>query len=160
MAYNGSHVAREKANREHRVDVDFARLIQMCRFDCEDTLHKFCGQINHHKFDVPMGGHDIVSPGLAILCSVCCAVVELDMELGPEGLIGSAVRFMDDVFDIYAAGSNAEEQVGMDHYGRMGVGYPPPLVLNVEQPANLHHFLELQLNSRRKALQCQLLNPV
>ena len=67
------------------VDVDFARLIQMCRFDCANTLYKFCGQVNRCKFGVPMGG--CMSPGLAILC---CAMVELEMEPGPEGQIGTA----------------------------------------------------------------------
>ena len=33
------------------------------------------------------------------------------MESGPEGLIGTVVRFMDDVFGIYAVGSSAEEQL-------------------------------------------------
>ena len=37
MAYSGSYVAWGKANREHRVDVDFTRLIQMCRFDCDSS---------------------------------------------------------------------------------------------------------------------------
>ena len=91
-----------------------------------------------------------MSPGLAILC---CAMVELDMKAGPEGLIGTVVRFMDDVFGIYAVGSSAEEQLVMEHYGRIAVGYPPPLVLNREQPANLHCFVELQLDTGREALQ-------
>ena len=64
-------------------------------------------------------GAIIMSPGLAILC---CAIVELDMESGPEGLIGTVVRFMDDVFGIYAVGSSAEEQLVMGHYGRIAVG--------------------------------------
>ena len=38
-------------------DVDFARLIQMCRFDCADTLYKFCGKVNRRRFGVPMGGY-------------------------------------------------------------------------------------------------------
>ena len=38
MAYNSSHVAWGKTNRKHRVDVDFARLIQMCRFDCAKSV--------------------------------------------------------------------------------------------------------------------------
>ena len=33
-------------------------------------------------------------------------------------------------------------------------------MLNVEQPANLHRRLELQLNTGREALQCQLFSPV
>ena len=89
-------------------------------------------------------------------------MVELDMEPGPEELIGTEVglHFMDDVFGIYAVGSSAEEQLVVEHYGRIKVGYPPPLVLNVEQPAHLHRFLELQLNTGREALQCQLFIPV
>ena len=96
-----------------------------------------------------------MSPGLAILC---CAMVELEMGLGPEGLIGTVVRFMDDVFGIYAVGNGAEEQLVREYYGGIAVGYPPPLVLNVEQPADLHRFLELELNTGREALQCLLFN--
>ena len=78
MSYNGCHdiVAWGKANREHHADVNSTQLIQMCRFDCENTLYKFWGQINHRKFGVPMGGY--MPPGLDILC---CAMVELDMEM-------------------------------------------------------------------------------
>ena len=155
MSYSGSTVAWGKANREHRVDVDFTRLIQMCRFDCAHTLYKFCGQVNRRKFGVPMGG--FMSPGLAILC---CAMVEMEMEQGPEGLIGTVVRFMDDVFGVYAVGNDAEEQLVREYYGGIAVGYPPPLVLNVEQPADSHRFLELELNTGRGLLQCLLFNPV
>ena len=119
MSYSGSTVAWGKANREHRVDVDFTRLIQMCRFDCAHTLYKFCGQVNRRKFGVQMGG--FMSPGLTILC---CAMVEMGMELGPEGLIGTVVRFMDDVFGIYAVGNGAEEQLVREYYGGIAVGYP------------------------------------
>ena len=82
------------------------------------------------------------------------------MESGPEGLIGTVVRFMDDVFGIYAVGNSAEEHLVKEYYGGIAVGYPPPLVLNVVQPATLHRFLELQLNTGGDALQCQLFNPV
>ena len=44
----------------------------------------------------------------------------------------------------------------MEHYGEIADGYPPPLVFNVEQPASLHRFLELQLNTGREALQCDV----
>ena len=52
----------------------------------------------------PMGG--LMSLGLGILCRV---MVELEMESGPEGLIRTVVRFMDDVFGIYVVGNSAEE---------------------------------------------------
>ena len=67
---------------------------------------------------------------------------------------------MDDVFGIYAVGNSAEEQLVREHDGGIAVGYPPPLVLNVEQPADLHRFLELKLNTGEGTLQCQLFNPV
>ena len=105
----------------------------------------------------PSQPRTLMSPGLPILC---CAMVELDMEPGPEGLNGTVVRFMDDVFSIYAVGNSAEEQLVMEYYGKIAVGYPPPLVLNVEQPASLHRFVELQLNTGGGVLQCQLFNPV
>ena len=69
---------------------------------------------------------------------------------GPVGLIRTVVRFMDDVFGIYAVCNSTEEQLVMEHYAEIAVGYPTSLVLNVEQPASLCHFLELQLNTGGK----------
>ena len=57
------------------------------------------------------------------------------MELGPEG-IGTVVRFTDDVFGIYAVGNSVEEQLVKEYYGGIAVGYPPPLVLNVDTQCN------------------------
>ena len=142
MSYTGPTVTWGKANREHCADVDLTRLIQMCRFDCAHTLYKFCGQVNRRKFGVPMGG--FMSPGLAMMC---CAMVELEMGLGPEGPIGTVVRFMDDGFGIYAMGNSAEEQLVRKYYGGIAVGYPPPRVLTLEQPAGLCRFLEVELNT-------------
>ena len=64
------------------------------------------------------------------------------------------------MFGIHLVGSSAERQLVMEHYGRIAVGYPPPLVLNVEQPASLHRFLELQLDTGGEIVRWQLLNPV
>ena len=52
----------------------FARLVQMCRVDCANTLYKFCGKVNWRRFGVPMEGY--IPPALAILC---CAMIEYDM---------------------------------------------------------------------------------
>ena len=104
MSYRGGLVCWGKAKRDNRVNVDFARLMQMCRFDCADTLYKFCGKVNRRKFGVLMGG--FMSPALAILC---CGLIELEMEhLG--GLVGFVVRYMDDVFGTYAVGDDAEAE--------------------------------------------------
>ena len=54
-----------KANRDSSLTVDLEQLMQMARFDCEDTLYKFCGRANRRKFGVPMGG--FMSPGLAVI---------------------------------------------------------------------------------------------
>ena len=85
-----------KANRDVRVTdtVDFARLIQMCRFGCGNTLYEFCGEVNRRRFGVPMGG--CMSLALAILC---CAMIENGMEHFGE-LVGFVVRCMDDLFGI------------------------------------------------------------
>ena len=39
MSYRGGLVEWGKAKRDCRVNVDFARLMQMCRFDCANTLY-------------------------------------------------------------------------------------------------------------------------
>ena len=90
MSYRGGLVEWGKANNycnnDCRVNVDFARLMQMCRFDCANTLYKSCGKVNRRRFGVPMGGY--MSPALAILC---CGMIEYDMEhLGQ--LVGFVVR--------------------------------------------------------------------
>ena len=94
MSYRGGLVEWGKADRDCRVSVDFARLMQMCRFDCANTLYKFCGKVNCRRFGVPMG--DFLSRALAILC---CGMIEYGMEhLGELG--GFVVRYMDDVLGI------------------------------------------------------------
>ena len=65
MTYAGGQVQWGKANRDSRLTVDLEQLMQMARFNCEDTLYKFCGKVNRHKFGVPMG--DFMSPGLAVI---------------------------------------------------------------------------------------------
>ena len=154
MSYRGGLVSWGKANRDNRVNVDFARLMQMCRFDCANTLYKFCGKVNRRKFGVPMGG--FMSPALAILC---CGMIEFEMEhLG--GLVGFVVRYMDDVFGTYAVGTDAEAEQVSKYFGKVAVSYPPPLVLNVEPVSDSHRFLELVINTAGGSFSCHLWNPV
>ena len=117
LSHRGGRVEWGKANRDGRVNVDlqchnmhvsFARLIQMCRFDCANTLsntYKFCGKVNRRRFGVPMGG--FMSPALAILCY---AMIEYSMTHLDE-LVGFVVQYNDmhDVFGIYAVSNDAEE---------------------------------------------------
>ena len=68
MSYRGGHVEWGKSNRDCRVNVDVAGLMQMCKRDCANTLYKFCGRVNRRKFGVPMEGYTIAMlPALAIL---------------------------------------------------------------------------------------------
>ena len=52
MSYRGGLVEWGKAGRDGQVSVYYARLIQMCRFDCANTLYKFCGKANRRRFGV------------------------------------------------------------------------------------------------------------
>ena len=92
-----------------------------------------------------------MSPALDI---VCCGMIEYGMEhLG--GLVGSMVRYMDDVCwhisvsDIYAVSDDAEEKQVSEYFGRVVVSYLPPLplVLNVEPVSDSHRLLELMANT-------------
>ena len=73
------------------MNVDFARLTQMCRFDCANTLYKFCGKLNRCGFGVPMGGH--MPHALTVLCAcACCAVLMIEYDMGQLGeLVGFVV---------------------------------------------------------------------
>ena len=65
MAYAGGQVQWEKENRDSRLTVDLEQLMQMARFDCENTLYAFRGKVDRRKFGVPTGG--FMSPGLAAI---------------------------------------------------------------------------------------------
>ena len=102
-----------------------------------------------------------MSPALAILCSVCCGMVEYEMEhLG--GLVGFVVRYMDDVFGIilYAVSNDAEREQVSEYFGRVAASYPPPLVLTVEPVSDSHRFLELMVNTAGGDFSCRLWNPM
>ena len=104
MPYAGGQVQWGKSNRENRLTIDVEQLMQMVKFDCENTVHKFCGRVNRCKFGVPMGG--FMSPGLAVITR---SMVEANMEPGP-GLTGGNVRYMDDVFGLYAVHTNLRKR--------------------------------------------------
>ena len=97
-----------------------------------------------------------LSPAFAILC---CGMIEYDMEHLCE-LVGFVVRYMDDVFGIYAVSNDAEEKLVSEYFGRVAVGYPPTLVLNVEPVSDSHRFLELMVNTAGGNFSCRLWNPV
>ena len=77
VSFRGVHVEWGTANRDYQVNVDFARLMQMCIIECANALYKlkFCEKVNRCRFGVPMGGYK--PPALAILC---CGMIEYDME--------------------------------------------------------------------------------
>ena len=87
MTCAGGQVQWGKANRDSRLTVDLEQLMQMARFDCENTVYKFRGKVNRRKFGVPMGG--FMSPGLAV---IALSMVETKMEPGPD-LTGGMVRY-------------------------------------------------------------------
>ena len=108
-----------KATRDSRLAVDLKQLMQMARFDCENTVYKFRGKVNRRKFGVPMGG--FMSPGLAV---IALSMVETKMEPGPD-LTGGMVRYMDDVFGLYAVHTDSEEEQVNKYFERVAVSYPP-----------------------------------
>ena len=93
-------------------------------------------------------------PHMAVLT---LAMFELAME-EPSGLIGGIVRYMDDVFGIYAVQTDDEEKMVRDWFKTVGSGYPPPLQLNVEAESNTVRFLELVIATAGPELSCSLFN--
>ena len=130
-----------KANRDSRLTVDLEQLMQMARFDCENTVYKFRGKVDRRKFGVPMVG--FISPGLT-LAVIAPSMVETKMDPGPD-LTGGMVRYMDDVFgltSLYAVHTSSEEEHVNTYFERVAASYPPPLVLDVEAKSNTVQFLE------------------
>ena len=78
-----------------------------------------------------------------------------ELKLAPPGGI---VRYMDDVFGIYAVQTDEEERTVRDWFKRVGSGYPPPLQLNVEDESNTVRFLELVITTAGPELSCSLFN--
>ena len=119
----GRCILWEQANRDSRLTIDLEQLMQMARFDCENTLYKFRGRVNRRKFGVPMGG--FMSPGLAV---IALSMVETKMEPGPD-LTGGMVRYMDDVFGLYAVHTGSEEEQVNKYFERVALSYPAPTIV-------------------------------
>ena len=60
----------------------------------------------------------------------------------------------------YAVSNDAEEELVSEYFGRVAVGYPPTLVLNMEPLSDSHRFLELMVNTAGGNFSCRLWNPV
>ena len=82
------------------------------------------------------------------------------MELGLD-LTGGVVRYMDDVFGLYAAvHTDSEEKQVNEYFEKVATSYPPPLVLNVEAKSKTLRFLELVITVDADRLSCRLWNSV
>ena len=119
MTYAGGQVQWGKANRDSRLTMDLEQLMQMARFDCENTVYKFRGRVDRRELGVLMDG--FMSPGLAV---IALSMVEANMEPGPD-LTGGMVRYMDDVFGLYAVHTDSEEEQVNTYFERVVVSYPP-----------------------------------
>ena len=97
-----------------------------------------------------------MSPHMAVLA---CAITELAMD-EPEGLVGGVLRYMDDVFGIYAVQTDEEECAVRGWFQKVENGYPPPLHLNVERESDTVRFLELVVTVKGPELHCSLFNKV
>ena len=95
------------------------QLMQMARFDGDNTLYRCRERVNRRKFGVPMGG--FMSPGLAV---IALSMVEANMEPGPD-LTGGMVCYMHDVFGLYAVHTNSEEEQVNKYFARVATSYPP-----------------------------------
>ena len=101
-----------------------------------------------------MGG--FMSPAMAILL---CAMIELGLFAdSPQDIIGTILRYMDDVFAIFAVSTQAEEEEVRKYLARVAKGYPEPLVLNVEPESDTVRFLDLLVSTNGPDLQVQLFN--
>ena len=97
-----------------------------------------------------------MSPGLAV---TALSIVETKMEPGTD-LTGGMVRYMDNVFGLYAVHSGSEEEQENKYFERVAVSYSGshPLVLNVEATSNTVRFLELVITTDADRLSCRLWN--
>ena len=118
-------------------------------------MYKLRGKVNRRKFGVPMGG--FMSQMLSV---IAVSMVETKVEPGPD-LTGGMVRYMDDVFGLYAVHTSSEEEQVNKYSERVATSYPPPpLVLNVEAKSNTLRFLQLVITIDADRLGCRLWNSV
>ena len=70
------------------------------------------------------------------------------------------VRYMDDVFGLYAVHTNSEEEQVNEYFDRVAMSYPPTLMLNVEAKSNTVRLLELVITVDADRVSCRLWNSV
>ena len=159
MGWNSKLATMGKPTSDNKVFLSFADLVGLCDLDCSSTLYSFGGKVNRRKFGVPMGG--FMSPQLARLY---CSTTELAMERPPglEDMVGFVVRYMDDIFAVYAVreGHPADERVVRDWFKVIETSYPDPLYLTVEDESSQARFLELLIDTSGDEITCCLYNPV
>ena len=93
-----------------------------------------------------------MSPALDILC---CRMIAYGMEHLGE-LVGVGVRYMDDVFGMYAVSNDAEEEMVSEHFGRVAVSYTPPT--GAQCGASLRLTSVLRVNGEQRWRKLQLLS--
>ena len=153
MRWSGKDVKWGRTSEEGRVEIHLDVLLDLCKYDCFNTMYVFEGRVNRRKFGVPMGGY--MSPAMAILA---LAMAELVMTDRPDELIGGNMRYMDDVLSVYAISTLSDAFTVFKWFTTIEQGYPPPLKLNVEEESNEIRFLELIIKMDGCNISCCLFN--
>lgn len=136
-------------NEEDRITITPDQILDVCRFDCTNSIMLVDGKLWRRKLGAPMGG--FLSAFYAMLCFAYIEHRCVSPMFRSLGLIGFVKRYMDDVI-VVAHTVSTFDRLKLDTFltylGSAEV-YPPPLKLNCEKPGD-QEFLETLISGGRK----------
>ena len=131
-------------NEDERITITIDQIMQVCRFDCTNSIMQVDGKLWRRKLGAPMGG--FLSAFYAMLCFAYIEFRCVTPMFRSLGLAGFAKRYMDDVIVVTQVRSTRDRSnlnTFLQHLGSAEV-YPPPLKLNLE-PTGDQEFLETMI---------------
>ena len=133
-----------RATSEDRVDISFEQVLEVCVFDCRNSVIFVHGKLRRRIVGAPMGG--FLSAFYAILCFAFIEEAKVKPMFTKLGIPGGIRRYLDDIIAVFCCNGKImelEAKLFMEWLASPEV-YPPPLVLNVE-PEGDQEFLEARV---------------
>ena len=143
---------------ENRIEITADQVLDVCRFDCTNSIMLVGGKIRRRLLGAPMGG--FLSAFYAMLAFACIEYRCLAPLFSKLGLPGGQKRYLDDLLVVVAYKTDIQKQRAITYIEQLqGTAiYPPPLCLNVE-PIGDQEFLETTI-SGGSTITMKLLNKV
>ena len=114
-----------------RINLTAAQVLQVCDFDCNNSVMFVDGKLRRRLLGAPMGG--FLSAFCAILSFALIEYQCIQPMFKKMGIPGGIKRYLDDVIAAFLCKSHLDKQKCKEFVLRMAEAYPHPLKLNLTE---------------------------